>query len=237
MPLPTTATDTGRGHCTPIWDHIVGTARLGEMDQAFKMTAHSLHTLFSSLVEASRHSVVSASPHTTNPSSQDWEQCCASDLEGEPSLNHVFIRYTCKASLYSSSSPKGRTQRNTTVGKHLILSCHHKTPDKEPAIKHTFSEKLQWSSSWMNKNVRLHRGLKVEMFTPELSSATQTQECSDSPQTTVEGGDGHLLSSYTHAYPRSSAFLCSDFSVHVNRGKLVSFRFSVSWRKGINMVV
>lgn len=82
--------------------------------------------------------------------------CWTSVLGERPSLNCVFTIYTWKAGLYSSSRPEARkTQRNTTVGKILISkrSYHLKTPDKEPAMKHTISEELQQSSSWMNKKL------------------------------------------------------------------------------------
>lgn len=122
--------------------------------------------------------------------------CWTSVLEEGPSLNCVFTIYTWKAGLYSSSRPEARrTQRNTTVGKILIpkRSYHLKTPDKEPAMKHTISEELQQSSSWMNKKIRPHRS--VQVCTPKQSSATQTQEHSDNPWSTVARGDDHLLSS------------------------------------------
>lgn len=38
----------------------------------------------------------------------------------------------------------------------------------------------------------------MEECTPKLSSVTQTQELSDNPWPTVEGGDDHLLYSFPH---------------------------------------
>lgn len=78
-------------------------------------------------------------------------------------------------------------------------SRHLKSPERVPDTQHTFFEELQQSSSWVNKNSRQPRSLRMEECTPKLSSDTQTQEVSDNPWPTVmEGGDDHLLYSLPH---------------------------------------
>lgn len=146
----------------------------------------------------------------TNPSSQDWDRCCASDLGEKPNLNCVFTVHTWEAGLYSRSSPEDRQmQRNTTVGKDLIPRTDQDTSRAQtvPDTQHTFFKELQQSSSWVNKNIRQHRSLRMEECTPKLPSVTQTQELSDHPWPTVERGDDHLPYSLPHTSQELGIFL------------------------------
>lgn len=72
----------------------------------------------------------------------------------------------------------------------------------------------------------------MEECTPKLTSVTQTQELADNPWPTVEGGEDLLL----YSLPPTPQELCNSLqvftSVHMNRGKLLSFSFSLSQRKG-----
>lgn len=132
----------------------------------------------------SPHTPATSSPRPGEISTSRLESCC----------HHT----ACPAVV--ARKPEGRGAMPNRESPEAKDSPEHlTTPDTQPAVEHTFSEELQWSSSWTNKNVRLH-GARA----PKLSFATQTQEFWDSPWPTAEGGHSPLLS----ALPHTDLLLC-----------------------------
>lgn len=170
-----------------------------------------LHTLSGRSEQIHFHSHISGMP-ATNPSSQDWDRCCASDLGEKPNLNHVFTIYTWEAGLYSSSIPEARqVQRNTTIGRDLIprtvqdtsraqSECQtHNIPSlrscnkAHPGLIKTLGNTGVWG--WRSAHLNYLLSLRSRSF--QITHGLLWKERMI------------IYSILSHTYPKRFAFLCS----------------------------